>query len=85
MTMFRANDRAPFEDPQVWKSIRGKAWEVVETANQTSAPIGITYRQVDEAVRITSRGAPAVALEVGTSRQPAKRYVKRSLDQHRLR
>jgi len=80
----KVNEDAPAEDPKVWESVRALAKVMVVEANQTSAKIGITYRQYDDHVLITSRGAPAVALEVGTATQPPKRYVKRVLDRHRI-
>jgi hypothetical protein len=84
MATFRARPEALLEDPKVWDTLRKIAGEVARDANRTRrAKIGITYRDRDDGVLITSRGAPAVALEVGTSSQPARRYVKRALDSRR--
>lgn len=83
------NPDAPFDDEKVWNAIHKIGREIAAEANQTEAKIGITARRVgrgrDRKILITSRGAPAVALEFGTATQPARRYVKRALDKFRLR
>ena len=83
------NADAPFEDEKVWNAIHKIGRQIAGEANKTEAKIGITARRRgrgrDRRVVITSRGAPAVALELGTATQPAKRYVKRALDQVRIR
>lgn len=85
----RLNPDAPFDDEKVWNAIHKIGRQIAADANQTSAKIGITARRRgrgrDRRVVITSRGAPAVALEFGTATQPAKRYVKRALDKARIR
>ena len=84
MSRFKLDEDAPLRDPEVWKSIQKIARDIVIEANETDAKIGIVYRRHDDHVLITSRGAPAVALEVGTATQPPKRYVKRVLDRRRI-
>lgn len=83
------NPDAPFEDEKVWNAIHKIGREIAADANRTEAKIGITARRRgrgrDRKIVITSRGAPAVALEFGTATQPAKRYVKRALDKARIR
>lgn len=83
------NPQAPFEDERVWGNIHKIARQIAVVANKTTAPIGITARRTgrgrDTKILITSRGAPAVALEFGTARSPARRFVKRALDKFRIR
>lgn len=76
---------APREDPDVLEHVREVAGAVAGEANITSAPIGITYRDLpDGGVRIGPRGAAALPLEIGTRKIPARRYVKRALDNRRI-
>lgn len=86
LQLARLNPDALKEDPKVDAALRQFAGEVAREANRTSAPIGITYRRTEPGVvRIGPRGAAALPLEVGTSRIPARRYVKNALDRRRLR
>lgn len=69
------------EDPGIAEGVGRLAGDVARDANQTSAKIGIiTYRHPDGVLVTTSRGTPALALEIGGAATPAKRYVKRALD-----
>ncbi len=71
-------------DPDIAAAVQDRARSIQRMANDTSAKIGIVTVRRNDGIRISSRGAPAVALEVGTSRQPPKRYVARALDRHEL-
>lgn len=82
VTITSWNREAILRDENVWKGVEEIAASISREANATSAAIGITYRRLEDAVRIGPRGAPAIALEFGTISQPARRYVKRALDAH---
>jgi hypothetical protein len=79
------NENAPLEDEQAWEATAAVAASICATANQTSAHIGITYNRIGDKILIGPRGAPAIPVEYGTYRTPAKRYVKRALDAHRIK
>jgi hypothetical protein len=69
--------------------LRRIAGSIARQANQTSAKIGITYRRNyrgrgDDVYTIVPAGAAAIPVEFGSFRTPAKRYVKRALDAHRI-
>lgn len=76
----------PADDPEVMERTRQLAGEIARDANRTSARIGITYEDLPDGsgVRIGPRGAPAIAVEIGTAQLPARRPVKRALDRRRL-
>lgn len=82
------NPDAPREDERVWGNILDIGRRISKIANKTTAPIGIMAhyegRGKDRKVRIGPRGAPAIALEFGTARSPARRFVKRALDKFRI-
>ena len=71
----------------VQKAIEDAATSIIKQANRnTTAPIGITWRRVDdETVRIGPRGAAAIPVEWAPRHVPARRPVKRALDAHEVR
>lgn len=81
------NPDAVYDDPAIMAAVRALAGAIAKDANQTSAAIGITWRDLPDGtgVRIGPRGAAALPLEIGTARAPARRYLKRALDRRRVR
>lgn len=79
-------DRAAlFHDEDVWEGVKDLAGRISYRANQaTSAEVGITYNDVGSGesrrILIGPRGAAAIPVEFGTSKVPAKRYFKRTID-----
>lgn len=79
----------PAEWPEEsWDACKEKAGEISRLANRnTSAPVGITYRDLrsggKRVIRVGPRGAAAIPVELGTRRLRARKPVKRALDQVR--
>jgi hypothetical protein len=81
------NESAILGSAEVNAAAEAVATSIVKTANRnTSAPVGITWRRVDEqTIRIGPRGAAAIAVEYGSRMLSARRPVKRALDAHEVR
>lgn len=77
-------EEAVLEDEMVWDGVAQVAASISRMANDTSAKIGITFNRIGDVIRIGPRGAAAIPVEFGSVNSPAKRYVKRALDAHRV-
>jgi len=78
-------DDAP-ED--AWAAAAQLAGQICSAANRnTSAPVGITYRDTTRdgrrVIAIGARGAAAYPVEFGTRTVRARRFAKRAIDQAR--